>query len=224
MDSNSIVLSLKAKGMNAREIHSDRVATLGPKVSGYSTVTRWLREAHLDQFSETAVDFTEDMEVDEIDEAILSVLGVQPFGSVRDITRLIRLARSTVHSHLTRSLGFLVGHLRLIPHVLTEKQKSIQVPNSKQLVAILQGQQGSSWRDLVPLDESWFYLHTDHERIWLASGEKPPARDRRTIPSPKFMLTIVWGATGFHVLKLLPKGGTFNASYHTTEILSEVIC
>jgi hypothetical protein len=72
MDFNSIVPYLKAKGMNARQIHRDLAATHGRKAPGYSTATRWLREAHLDQFSETAVDFTEDAEVDEIDAAILS--------------------------------------------------------------------------------------------------------------------------------------------------------
>jgi DNA invertase Pin-like site-specific DNA recombinase len=81
-------------------------------VSGYFTVACWLREARLGQFSETAVDFTEEAEVDEIDEAILSASEIQPFGSVRNIVRLTRLARSTVYWHLTRSLGFLVRHLR----------------------------------------------------------------------------------------------------------------
>jgi hypothetical protein len=81
---------------------------------------RWLREAQLDQFSETAVDSTEDAEVDEIAEAILSVLEVQPFGSVRDIAQLIRLACSTVRWHLTRPLGFEVPYFRWILHVLPE--------------------------------------------------------------------------------------------------------
>jgi MoxR-like ATPase len=88
----------KAKGINARAIHNDLIATLGMKLRGYSTVTRWLREAQLDQFAEMAVDVTEDAEVDEIDEAILSAFEVQPVGSVREIARLTRLARSTVHS------------------------------------------------------------------------------------------------------------------------------
>jgi hypothetical protein len=224
MDFNSIVLYLKANGMNAREIHSDLVATLGTKVLGSSTVTRWLREAQLDQFSETAVDFTEDGEVDEIDEAILSALEVHPFASVRDIARLTRLARSTFHWHRTRSLGFLARHLRWIPAVLTEEQRRIRVSNSEQLLAILHEQQASSWRDLVTLDESWFYLHTDHERIWLAPGETSPDREGHTIQSPIFMLTIVWGDTGLHVIKLLPKGGSFNACDYTTEILSEIVC
>jgi hypothetical protein len=59
----------------------------------------------------------------------------------------------------------------------------------------------------VTLDESWFYLHIDHERIWLAPGETPSDRERHTIQSPKWMLTIVWRAPGFHVVKLLLKGG-----------------
>jgi hypothetical protein len=137
----------------------------------------------------------------------LSALEVQPFGSVRDIARLTCLAHSTVHWHLTRSLGFLVCHLRWIPDGLPEAQNRIRVSNSEQLLAILQEQHGSSWRDLVMLDESWCSRRTDHERIWLAPGETPPDRERHTVQSPKFMLRIVWGTTGFHVVKLLLKGG-----------------
>jgi hypothetical protein len=143
MDFNSIALYLKAKGMNARALHNDLVAMLGTKVLGDSIVLRWLREAQLDQFLETAVDFTEDAEVDEIDEAILSALEFQPFDSVRDIAQLSPLARSTAHWHLTRSLGFLVRHLRWIPHVLTQEQKPIRVSNSEQVLAMLQEHQGS---------------------------------------------------------------------------------
>jgi MoxR-like ATPase len=119
MDFNSIVLYLKTKAIKAREIHSNLVATLSVKVFDYSTLTRWLHEAQLERFSEIAVDFTEEAAVDEIDEAIVSALEVQPFGSVRDMMRFTRLARSAVHWHLTPSLGFLVRHLRWIPHVLT---------------------------------------------------------------------------------------------------------
>jgi hypothetical protein len=80
MDFNWILPYLKTKGMRDREIHSDLVGTFAAKVPGDSTVPRWLREAELDQFSETSIDFTGDAEVDEIDEAILSALEVRPFG------------------------------------------------------------------------------------------------------------------------------------------------
>jgi hypothetical protein len=38
---------------------------------------------------------------------------------------------------------------------------------------MLQAQQTRSWHDIVTLDESWFDLSTDHERIWLAPEENP---------------------------------------------------
>jgi hypothetical protein len=41
--------------MSAKEIDNALRATLGMKVLGYSTVTRWLPEAQLDQFSKTAL-------------------------------------------------------------------------------------------------------------------------------------------------------------------------
>jgi hypothetical protein len=96
------------------------MATSGTKVPGDCSATRRLPEAQLDQFSETAVDFTENVEVDEVNEAILSVLEVQPFGSVRDILLFTLLADSTVRWHRTRSLSFEARHRRLIPRVLTE--------------------------------------------------------------------------------------------------------
>jgi histone-lysine N-methyltransferase SETMAR len=89
---------------------------------------------------------------------------------------------------------------------------------------MLQAQQKRSWDDIVTLDKSWFYLSIGPERIWLAPGETPPDRERHTIQSPKFMLTRVWGVTGCYVVKLLPKGGTLNASEYTDAILSEIAC
>jgi hypothetical protein len=44
-------------------------------------------------------------------------------------------------------------------------------------------------------------------------------RERHTVQSPKFMLTVVWNPIGFYVLKAFPKGRKFNAQYHTNDIL-----
>jgi hypothetical protein len=42
------------------------------------------------------------------------------------------------------------------------------------------------------------------------------------IESPKFMLTVLRGVRGFHVVKLPPKRGIFNQCYSMDEILSEI--
>jgi hypothetical protein len=45
MTQRPTVAYLSLKGMSAREIHDDIVATLGPDAASYSSVTRYLREA-----------------------------------------------------------------------------------------------------------------------------------------------------------------------------------
>jgi hypothetical protein len=122
MDLRSIVLYLRLKDMNGREISDDLLTTLPDDAPAYSPVTLWLRQERLPRFSESDDDLTDDPQVDETDQAILSALTIQPFGSVRDIARLMYPSCSTVHLHLTRSLGFRVRHLRWIPHVLTHEQ------------------------------------------------------------------------------------------------------
>jgi histone-lysine N-methyltransferase SETMAR len=86
---------------------------------------------------------------------------------------------------------------------------------------MLQTQQ-HSWHHFVMLDESLFYLNTDDERIWFAPREASSDREHHTIHSPNFMLTLNRGFTGFYVVKLLPKGDTFNPSSSVDEIISEI--
>jgi hypothetical protein len=60
------------------------------------------------------------------------------------------------------------------------------------------------WQFIIALDESWFSLSTDHERIWLHVEEQPAERPRHTIQDPKMMVTIAWNPLGFHLLDALP--------------------
>jgi hypothetical protein len=70
---------------------------------------------------------------------------------------------------------------------------------------MLELQRDRAWHNIVTLDESWFYLSTDYELVWLPRDEKVPERERYTIQSKKFMLTIVWNLRGFHLIKVLEK-------------------
>jgi hypothetical protein len=80
-------------------------------------------------------------------------------------------------------------------------------------------QERRPWHDMVTLDESWFYLHIDHELIWAQPDAEIPERERHTIQSQKVMLTIVWNPGGFHLVNILPKRFKFNASSYATQIL-----
>jgi hypothetical protein len=71
----------------------------------------------------------------------------------------------------------------------------------------------------VTLDESWFYISTDHEFIWLRPDEEIPKRERQTVQSEKVMLIIVWNPSGFHLIRVLPKEFKFSAGHYVAQIL-----
>jgi hypothetical protein len=72
--------------------------------------------------------------------------------------------------------------------------------------------------DIVTLDESWFYLSTYYEFVWLSRDEKVPEKEGHTTQSKKFMLTIVSNPRGFHLNKILEKGRMFNIGDYIVRI------
>jgi hypothetical protein len=63
----------------------------------------------------------------------------------------------------TQSLGFGVKHLRWVPQTLTSTQKTEPVTLAIELLRQLWSIEQHDWQFIIILDESWFYLSTDHE-------------------------------------------------------------
>jgi hypothetical protein len=105
----------------------------------------------------------------------------------------------------------MVRLLRWVLHFLAAKQKQILVQMAIELLQVLSVQNTRQWHDIITLDESWIHLFSEHDLMWAAPGEIIVDRQRHTVQSPKFMLTVLWNPIGFHVLKALSKGRKFNA-------------
>jgi hypothetical protein len=104
---------------------------------------------------------------------------------------------------------------------LAAEQTQIRVQIAIKLLQVLSVQSMRQRHDIVTLDESWIYLFSEHDLMWTAPGEIVGDRERHTVQSLKFMLTIVWNPIGFHALKALPKGRKFNAQYYIiTQMIS----
>jgi hypothetical protein len=88
-----------------------------------------------------------------------------------------------------------------------------------ELLQVISVQSTRQWHDIVTLDEWRIYLFSKYDLMWTAPGEIVVDRERHTVQSPKFVLTVVWNPIGFHVLKALTKGRKFNAQYYTNDIL-----
>jgi hypothetical protein len=86
---------------------------------------------------------------------------------------------------------------------------------------LLEVQCDRAWHDGVTLDESWFYLSTGYEFVWLPRDEKF-RKENDTQFNRKVMLTIVWNRREFHLVKVLEKGRNFNAGYYIAAILESL--
>jgi hypothetical protein len=96
------------------------VTTLGADEDAvsYSSVTRYLRDAVFASSNPLTPLPEPEVQFDDCDHSILLALAEQPFASVRELSRLTHLPRTTVHRSLTKFLGFRVRHLRWVPHLL----------------------------------------------------------------------------------------------------------
>jgi hypothetical protein len=178
-----IVADLSLKGMSAREIHGDIVATLGPDAVSYISVARYLREARFPHSKPEPHPADVQRDLDDSDQGILAALEDSPFASVRQLSRLTHLPSATVYHRLAQSMGFVARHLQWLPHALSDAQNDERVHLSRTPVRMLEVQRNRAWHDIVTLDKSWFYLSTDYEFVWPLRDEKVTEREQHTIQS-----------------------------------------
>lgn len=223
MDQKSICVFLHKKGLSSEQVHSELVQVLGTEAVAYSTVTKYIRSSSFKAIRDESISEDSDDETNLIDDAILQALEDEPFASVRRIASKTYLPKSTVYRHLVSSLQYTVKHLTWIPHTLTNEQKGTRVSKSIELLALLRSMEHQSWVHFVTLDESWFYLSTDYEFLWLPRDEPPPTRSKKMIDSPKTMLTVAWSPAGNWHVDVLPKGHKFDAAYYVSDILQPLL-
>jgi hypothetical protein len=101
MDQRTIAIYLERKGLSARAIHEDLVATLGQDAVAYSTVTRYLHEIRFDPSTEAKASIEIPQVPDDSDEAILAALCEVPFASVRQLARPTHISAAKVYRRLT---------------------------------------------------------------------------------------------------------------------------
>jgi hypothetical protein len=134
MAQRPIVAYLSLRGMLVCEIRDDIVATLGPDVVSYSSVTRYLREAQFPPSKPELHPADVQRDLDDSDQAILAALEDSPFVSVRQLSRLAHLSLTTVYRRLIQSLGFVARHLRWVSHALPGAQKGERINLSRRLL------------------------------------------------------------------------------------------
>jgi hypothetical protein len=89
-------------------------------------------------------------------------------------------------------------------------------------VAVLKSAKHNSWKNVIALDDSFFYMHTEFEQMQFPRDEAPETRECHMINSEKLMVTIAWNCNGFHAIEVLPKKQKCNANYYCSSVLTKL--
>jgi hypothetical protein len=81
----------------------------------------------------------------------------------------------------------------------------------------------SNFREIVAGDESCFTLELSQWAKWSTSREDVPQRVRQQLGRRKFMLTVIWGVDGFHVVDLMTSQRSFDSQYFVDNIMVPLV-
>jgi hypothetical protein len=97
IDQKAIVLYLHMRRMSLDAIHEDLMRVHGKNAVAYSTVTKYVRSEKFPPKNNGLPSEPISVERGPVDQAILTARADDPFSSVRELSRLMCLPRSTVH-------------------------------------------------------------------------------------------------------------------------------
>jgi histone-lysine N-methyltransferase SETMAR len=93
----------------------------------------------------------------------------------------------------------------------------------QELLSLLESMEARNFRNIVTGDESWFTLEFQHARRWSVSRDDVPTRAIQQIATRKFMLSVIWGIGGFHVIDLMTTQCSFNSEYFVNHVMVPLI-
>ena len=222
VDFKSITIFLHEKGLKPHEIQSEIDSVFGKNSYSYQAITKTLRKISFTPSQPDNEKIDENFVYQQKISIIQKTLEDFPFSSLKQIAEETNIPKTTVYRIVRKELGYVLKHLKWIPHCLTSSQKLCRIRLSKNLFPVLQEADRTNYQLFMTGDESWFYLTTDHETQWLPLSKIPSKRAKKMIGSKKYMLTIFWNPKGFQLVKILPDDTTFNDDYFITEILEPI--
>jgi hypothetical protein len=159
-----LVVNWHDKGYSAQTMYQKLQAQHAPICPAYSAITNWVRV--LDRREDISMRASRSGRLPDntIYLAIIKKLDSSPFQSVRLLASAIERSPKTIWTH-SHCMGFVIRHLRFVPHTLSSIQKNERGQHSINLKNRLKSAKHRGWGCILAGDESWFYFTLDHETI-----------------------------------------------------------
>jgi hypothetical protein len=160
MEQRAVIRFFTLKGLKAKEIRTELESVNGREALARSTVKKWRKRVQ-----EGRTDLINDRRpgrpvTHDPVEAIQSMFTERAFLSCKVLCRHLRIGKAICLRILHNDFGLTKFHLRWIPYILLEDQKTERVTCSRQLLATLEQQQPMDFEHIITGDESRFYLYT----------------------------------------------------------------
>ena len=165
-------------GKTVSEIHSDLVSTFPDSCPGFSTLKTWSREFRAGTFTlekRTSSGRLRETRTTENIAAVERLVANNPRMTTRQVAAEVSLPPTTVFRILTEDLGFKNLLSVLVPHNLSDSNKSQRVECCRELLKLFQdhGENHLGSRLFVQ-DESWFYWEPQEWRLaWVEPTGAP---------------------------------------------------
>jgi hypothetical protein len=75
---------------------------------------------------------------------------------------------------------------------------------------------------ILTSDEFWFFDYTPNSRIWLSPDAETPEVARQLIKTSTVMVKVFWNPTSLYTNRFLESGTSFNSTYFTEYVLSDI--
>jgi hypothetical protein len=133
------------------------------------------------------------------------------------------MSPAMILKHLRDALGMKHFHLRQMRHELTEQLRAERMKRCQDLVPLLERMEASNCYTIVTGDKSWFTFELQHSAKWSTSREDVPQRVRQQIGIRKYMLMVIWGVGGFHVVDLMSSQCSLDSQYFVDNIMVPLV-
>lgn len=147
------------------------------------------------------------------------LIKTEPRLSTREIEERLKIDHATVHTILTKHLGFKKMNCRWIPKDLTADQKRARVESCKLNVRLYRRSFKDFRSKFITCDETSVKFYTPESRTsgseWRLVGSQPPTRARMQDDRRTLMVTIFWDDEGVLLMDVLERGVTINAEYYS---------
>jgi histone-lysine N-methyltransferase SETMAR len=207
------------KGLTAPEACHEIRKHHGPVSADESTVRRWYGKINAGIFSVFKKRPTGRRLMSGLSEKLVEMLESKPKSSTKFLSAVLGVSPHTVQHRLTDQLEMKKVSVRWIPHSLTSPQIQARKEGAKKLGEILSKAKATKYQSLLTGDETWIYLNNSPPAMWVPKDSPRPTVARKTIASPKVMMTVFFSGARFWHISVLPQKTTMTGQRFVDDIL-----